>query len=799
MPDFDRAMTALEYDKICSQLADCAHTDGAKGLALRLRPSDDPAVVRRTQRETSDAKKLIGLKGSPAFSDIQDISSALERADRGASLSMRELLDIAAVWHTARTLLNYYNTDRSSEAMTIDVYFERLVENRRAESRISRSIVSEEMMADEASPALADIRRKKRSASNRIKDILQKYTSGSYSKYLQENIVTTRGGRFVVPVKLENKNEIKGLVHDTSASGATVFIEPMSVVEANNELRELEIKENREIDRILAELSALCSEHSGELSLNYYNITEIAFIYAKAEYSYRIDGVEPIISDSLKIDLRKARHPLIDKKSVVPIDVNIGCGFDTLVITGPNTGGKTVTLKTLGLFVLMAQSGLHISAKALSEIGVFSCVLANIGDEQSIEQSLSTFSAHMVCIVEMLKKADSKSLVLFDELGAGTDPIEGAALAVSILECVRERGALCASTTHYAELKEYALDTDGVCNACCEFDIETLRPTYRLIIGTPGRSNAFAISRKLGLDEYIVKRAESYVSGDNRRFEAIIDQLEEKRASLEKERAEAASLRTEYEAYKQEKEKDLRLYKERTEREIERQRAAAMQIVESARATSEYVLEQLEEVKRKRDSSDLTDSLSRARQNIRRSLREADDRINPVVNMHSDKEYKLPRPLKIGDEVQITSLGKAGTVLEISDKNDSATVQAGIIKTRVPLKELRLIEGDSAFFIGDDKKKKSIRSEGKSLSAKSFSPEIDLRGENGEDGWFILDRYLDDAKMAGVKSVTVVHGKGTGALKKALWQFMKNDKRIKSYRLGMYGEGDGGVTVVELK
>lgn len=799
MPDFDRAMMPLEYDKICDRLADCAHTEGARGLALRLHPSDDPDFVRRAQRETSDAKKLIGLKGTPAFSDIKDISTALERADRGASLSMRELLDIAAVWHTARTLLNYYNTDRCSDTMTIDVYFERLTENRKAEMRITRSIVSEDMMADEASPALADIRRKKRTASNKIKDTLQKYTSGSYSKYLQENIVTTRGGRFVVPVKLENKNEIKGLVHDTSASGATVFIEPMSVVEANNELRELEIKESREIDRILAELSALCSEHSGELSLNYYNITEIAFIYAKAEYSYRIDGVEPIISDSPKIDLRSARHPLIDKKNVVPIDVSLGCDFDSLVITGPNTGGKTVTLKTLGLFVLMAQSGLHIPAKALSEIGVFSRVLANIGDEQSIEQSLSTFSAHMVCIVEMLKKADSESLVLFDELGAGTDPVEGAALAVSILESVRGRGALCASTTHYAELKEYALDTEGVCNACCEFDVETLRPTYRLIIGTPGRSNAFAISRKLGLDESIVKRAESYVSGENRRFEEVIDCLEENRAALEKERGEAERLRAEYEAYKRDQEKALRTHAENTEREIERRRADAMRIIESARATSEYVLEQLEEVKRKRNSSDLSDSLSAARQNIRRSLRDADNKINPVMNIQSDEEYKLPRPLKAGDDVQITSLGKAGTVLEVSDKNDSVTVQAGIIKTRVPINELRLIEGDSAFFIGDDKKKKSIRSEGKTLSAKSFSPEIDLRGENGEDGWFILDRYLDDAKMAGVKSVTVVHGKGTGALKKALWQFMKNDKRIRSFRLGMYGEGDGGVTVVELK
>ena len=798
MPDFDRALTTLEFDKICEMLADCAATDGARSMAIRLRPSDDPVIVRRSLRETTDAKHFLALKGAPAFGDIKDISEALERADRGAVLSMRELLECAGVWHIAKTLKDYYR-EGQNDPTAIDVYFDRLSENRPAESRILRAIVSEEMMADEASPALSDIRRKMRLASNRIKDTLQHYITGSYSKYLQENIVTTRGGRFVVPVKLEHKNEIKGLVHDTSASGATVFIEPMAVVEANNELRELESKEKREIERILAELSALCSEHSGELMLNYYNITEIAFIFAKAELSFRIEGEEPKIADRPKIVLNKARHPLLDKHTVVPISVSLGDSFDMLIITGPNTGGKTVTLKTLGLFVLMAQAGLHISATDSSEIGIFSRVLANIGDEQSIEQSLSTFSSHMVSIVDMLKRADDRSLVLFDELGAGTDPVEGAALAVSILENVRECGSLCASTTHYAELKEYALDTEGVCNASCEFDLETLQPTYRLIIGAPGKSNAFAISRKLGLDESIVMRAESYVSGENRRFESVIERLEESRSAMERERADAERLRTEYEAYKREQEEKLRVYIERTQRETDRQRAIAMRMVESAKAASDFVMGQLEQVKKQKDSENLSEALSAARQNIRKKLKETDDRINPVANQQSDDEYTLPRSLKVGDEVLIASIGKTGTVLDLPDKNGNVTVQAGVIKTRVPVKELRLAENDTAFFIGSDKKKKAVSAATKTLSDRSFKPEIDLRGQNGEDGWFMLDRYLDDAKMAGVKSVTVVHGKGTGALKKALWQFMKNDKRISSFRTGMYGEGDGGVTIVELK
>lgn len=798
-PGFDRAIGTLEYDKVCAMLADCARTEGAWRAAMELRPSDDARTVRRLQRETSDAKMLIGLKGTPTFSGVSDMSDALERAGRGAVLTMRELLDIAKIWHTARTLRDYYTGDREYDT-SIGVYFSRLEENRSAESRITRAIVSEDMMADEASPALADIRRKMRSVSGRIKETLQKYISGSYSKYLQENIVTQRGGRFVVPVKSEHKNEIKGLVHDTSASGATLFIEPMAVVEANNELRELEVKEHREIERILAELSALCADHTAALTLNYYNITEIALIYARGELSYRMDGEEPEIVDEPRIDLHRARHPLLDRDRVVPIDVRLGTDFDMLVITGPNTGGKTVTLKTLGLFVLMAQSGMHLPAASGSEVGIFDGVLANIGDEQSIEQSLSTFSAHMVSIVDITERAGRGCLVLFDELGAGTDPVEGAALAVSILERVRESGALCAATTHYAELKEFALDTDGVCNAGCEFDIESLRPTYRLIIGAPGKSNAFAISRKLGLDEEIVRRAESYVSGENRRFESVIAGLEESRAGAEREREEAKRLREELESYKKTEEERLRVEYGRVEREIERQRAVAMGMVESAKAAGDYIMSELEEVKRHKDEADLGERLNTAKQNIRRRLRHVDNKINPVAERVSNEDYVLPRKLRAGDEVTVMSLGKTGQVVSVPDNGGAVTVKVGIITTRVPQKDLRLAEDTpSGFFISEDKKKKVIKPGTKELRTAAFSPEIDIRGETGEDGWFIVDRYLDDARMAGVKTVTVVHGKGTGALKKALWQFLRGDRRIKSFRAGEYGEGDGGVTVVELK
>ncbi len=797
MADFEQAMRTLEYDKILLQLSECARTEGAKQRIMTMRPTDDIVVVRRLLQETDDAKRIATVKGQPSFGMVRDISDALSRADRGASLSMRELLDVANVLRSARMLLDYIRTDKRFDT-ALDIVFERLSVHRSLEDRITRSILSEDMIADEASPALGDIRRKEKQTINKIRDILQKYTSGEYSQYLQENIVTSRNGRYVVPVKSEHRGEIKGLLHDTSASGATAFIEPMAVVDANNELRALESKEKHEIERILSALSAMCAEHSGEIRLNYENIVALSVIFARAELSFRMNASAPILSERRVFSLHHARHPLLASKTVVPIDIQLGSTFDTLVITGPNTGGKTVSLKTLGLFALMVQSGLHIPADADSEVCVFSNVLADIGDEQSIEQSLSTFSAHMVNIINILGKANETSLVLIDELGAGTDPIEGAALAISILEAIRQKKSLCASTTHYAELKEYALQTSGVMNASCEFDVETLRPTYRLIIGTPGRSNAFAISLKLGMPPEIVEKAKEMTGEHSRQFENVIDQLEQTRHQLEAERQEAEMRRREYEAFAAKAEQTLRKKLETAEKETEHARAQAVRLLESARVSSDFVFAQLNEIKKKKDSAEFGKELEATRAAVRQKLQETDQVVNPVQEL-TNEDYVLPRPLKKGDKVIIVSIGKEGVVLSPADADGNVAVQAGIIKTRTNEKNLRLMDDTATTANPSKNKRKADNASYQAKLSKTFCPEIDLRGENGEDAWFMVDKYLDDAKLVSVKSVTLIHGKGTGALKKSLWQRLKRDPRIASFRMGNYGEGDGGVTVVELK
>ena len=523
----EKTLRTLEFDKIREMLAAVALTEGARELALSLTPSSDIDEVVLRQRRTTDSKRLMNIKGMPPFGDVKDMETICDRADKGAILTPRELLDVANVLRTSRSLLEYIKVNKLFDTV-LDEIFLRMLPDKKTEDAILRAIISEDMIADDASPELSEIRRKKRSTHSKIKDVLQKYVTGSaYSKFLQENIVTTRNGRYVVPVKAEHRGDVKGLVHDTSSSGATLFVEPMAVVDANNELRVLESREEKEIEKILANLSNMAAAVSDAVFLNYQNITELAFIFACGELSFKMDGASPAISvDEREIYLRNARHPLINKDKVVPTNIVIGDGYDTMIITGPNTGGKTVTLKTIGLFALMAQAGLHIPARDDSRLCVFEDILVDIGDEQSIEQSLSTFSSHMVNIVSIMKQVGNRSLVLFDELGVGTDPVEGAALAVSVIETVREKGAMCAATTHYAELKIYALDTEGVRNASCEFDVETLKPTYKLIIGTPGRSNAFAISTKLGLSPDIVRRAESLVSSDNRRFEDVIEKLD---------------------------------------------------------------------------------------------------------------------------------------------------------------------------------------------------------------------------------------------------------------------------------
>lgn len=787
-----KTLQTLEFDKICEMLAGCAPTEGAKSLARSLVPSSDAATVKTRLRRTSDAKRLALSKGMPSFVLSKDLSPTLGRIEKGADLSPRELLDVAALLRLARILLDYSHTDRLFETV-LDEIFERLVPNRHLEEKITRAIVSEDMIADEASPALADIRRKIRAVNNRIKETLQSFvSSATYGKALQENLVTMRNGRYVVPVKVEYKNEVKGLIHDTSASGATVFVEPMAVVEANNELSLLCSREAREIERILAELSADCAAAVETLVRNDQTVTELAFAFACAQLALDMQAEAPRISEGFALSLERARHPLLDKKTAVPINVSLGEHFDTLVITGPNTGGKTVTLKTVGLLSLMAQAGLEIPAAESSAVCVFDNILVDIGDEQSIEQSLSTFSSHMVNIIDILKNTGRRSLVLYDELGAGTDPVEGAALAIAILEATRERGALIAATTHYAELKAYALNTPGVCNASCEFDVETLRPTYKLIIGSPGKSNAFAISEKLGLPLRIVNRAKTLVSSDNRRFEYVIEKLEERRIDMERQRDEAARLRAEYESFKNEAEARLKKRLEESENIVEKAKLKAQQLIEGARASSDYILARLAEVRKQQESENFGRVLDEARREIRAQLKESEEKFNPVDDL-SDEDYTLPRPLKKGDEVLVANIGQRGTLLEDPDKSGDVEVQVGMVRMKTGVSNLRLVEGAG--------KKKSARTSAAYVKRanSAFKPELDLRGMVGDEAWFVTDKYLDEAILAGIRVVRLIHGKGTGALRAALWRYLKGDKRVAGFRLGAYGEGDFGVTVVELK
>lgn len=791
----EKTLISLEYDKIREMLANMAPTEGAKQMVLELEPFDDIDIIVRRQKFTTDAKSLIEAKGTPSFGMIVDILGSCERAKKGATLSPSEILAIGNVLKTSRGLREYCFGNHIMDTV-LDEVFERLMPNKTLEDRIYRSIISEDMIADDASSTLANIRRQIRITNGRIKEVLQKYVQGgSHSKYLQENIVTTRNGRYVVPVRAECKNDVKGLVHDTSSSGATLFIEPSQVVEANNELRVLESKEEHEIERILSELSAQIADYSDRILLNYSNITELAFYFTCAKASVHMDGISPVISDTGIIELKRARHPLIDRDRVVPINVYLGGDFDTMIITGPNTGGKTVTLKTLGLFVLMAQSGLHVPCDEGSSICVLSDVLVDIGDEQSIEQSLSTFSSHMVNIVSFLPRITKKSLVLFDELGVGTDPVEGAALAVSIIDYVRKKGAICAATTHYAELKAYALDTPGVCNASCEFDVETLRPTYKLIIGTPGKSNAFAISEKLGLSKEIINYAENYVNSGSRRFEDVIGQLEASRVEMDKYRDEAQKARDDYEKFKTEAEKQIRQRLETSERELERARERASALVSSAKASSDYILEEMDKLRKKKESENLGDEIAKTRRAVREHLRQNQDKFDPVEEVREDDDMYCPEFVKKGDEVFVMTLGKDAEALSDMDKSGNVQIRAGVLTTRVNIKNLRVRKGKS-----EKKTQKPGTSGGYTLKRDTaFKDEIDLRGMTGDEAWLAVDKYFDEAMLAGIGRVRLIHGKGTGALKKALWGFLRNDRRISSYRIGQWGEGDGGVTVVDLK
>ena len=785
-----KSIKTLEFDKVRELLASVCPTEGAKALAAELEPASNEDEARRRLKNTTDAKEMMVLRGMPSFGQIKNIEGLLEGADKGATLNCRDLLDVANVLRTVRYLMDY-PSERNTTETTLTELFGRLMPNRMLEDRICRSIISEEMVADEASPLLSDIRRKIKQANNSIKEMLQKYVSGAYSQYLQENIVTTRGGRYVIPVKAEYRGEIKGLVHDTSSSGATLFIEPIAVVEANNKLRELESAEEHEIDRILAELSAAVSNFSAELRLNYINITQLAYIFGCAELSYKMNATEPEIQKKREVCFIKARHPLMElRKKVVPVTISLGEDYTMLVITGPNTGGKTVSLKTLGLFAMMAQSGLHIPCEEGSYTCVFDEIYSDIGDEQSIEQNLSTFSAHMVGIVRILEDMTPRSLVLLDELGAGTDPVEGAALAVSILETVLASGALCAATTHYAELKAFAIEPDGVCNGSCEFDVQTLKPTYRLIIGAPGKSMAFAISEHLGLSAEIIDRAKKHVNPETRSFERVIEKLDKSRFELDSELEGARQIRLDLEKKKAETEKALDEKVGRSEREAENMLRKARTTLEGARASVEYIFQELDQIRKEKDASDFSEKYQSVKQDVRKRLKDLDDTVNPV-DLADDEEYVLPRPLKAGDIVIHRDFGTEGTVVS-TDGKGYATVQMGNIKSRISESKLKLSDKKA-------EKKKDPKASYKATVSRDFKATIDVRGQTGDDAWYLIDKYIDDANVASVKSVTILHGKGTGALRKALWNYFKKDPRIDSFRAGQYGEGDYGVTILDLK
>ena len=786
---FSHASSTLEYKKILEMWAEFAHIDGAKEKILNTLPETDITVISRLLKETGEAKRLASLKGYPSFRSVKNITDSCERSMKGAILTIAELINISNLLSSVKSLKAY--GDAVEEGSVLRERFSLLETERELDTRLRDTFVSEEALSDNASVKLYEIRKKIRAAGSKVRDALQKYvTSPSYTKYLQENIVTMRNSRYVLAVKAECKNNIKGLVHDTSQSGSTVFIEPSGVVELNNEIRVLQSDEAREIERILYELSALVAAKKDVLLLNYDILVSLSVIFARAELSDKMDAISPEMKTDGEVSLIRARHPLIDKEKVVPININIGSSFDTLVITGPNTGGKTVSLKTVGLFAMMAQTGLEIPADEKSRLRVFDNILADIGDEQSIEQSLSTFSSHMVNIVSMLGKVGKNSLVLFDELGAGTDPVEGAALATAILEHTKSKGALTIATTHYAELKAYALDTDRVRNGACEFDIETLRPTYRLIIGTPGRSNAFLISEKLGLDKEIIERAKENVATENKQFEDIVEKLEEARVEAEKSRAEADRMKRELkeklETATIEREKLL----ESAKNELDRARVEATRMIQSAKTSSDYVFQELDKLKKEADKKNFREQYARSREELRQKLREGEKNSDSRIEIE-EEEAELPRELVVGDTVLITTVGKEGKVERI--QGDSITVKTDKFSMKVKKNSLRLITELKK--LNKDKSRKSATYS----SRPDVKAEIDLRGMTGDDAWFMVDKYLDDAKRGGLSAVTLIHGKGTGALRAALWRYLKSDKRVENYHVGAYGEGDFGVTVVNIK
>ena len=783
----------LELDLILEKLAAECSCDDAKDLARGLKPAGDMAEVEMLLQQTEDAFSLLARFGGPSFSGLKNVNNSLHRAAAGGSLNPKELLDIAYCLRALRTLDEWRNHS-SGVKTSLDFFFEGITSNKYLETKILSCIVSEEEIADKASDTLFDIRKKIRSKENSIREKLDSLIHSShYQQFLQEAIITQRNGRFVVPVKAECSGNVPGLVHDTSSTGATVFIEPASVVDANNDIKVLQGKERDEIMRILYELSAESGDFAESIKHSYESAIRLNLIFAKAHLAYKMKATKPILNNEGIICLKKARHPLIDPKKVVATDIALGDEYDTLVITGPNTGGKTVSLKTLGLLTLMTMCGLLIPVADRSRVSVFNNILVDIGDEQSIAQSLSTFSSHMVNIIDIMKKADDKSLILIDELGAGTDPVEGAALAVSIIEALREKGAIIAATTHYAELKAYALDTPGVTNGCCEFDIETLRPTYKLLIGVPGRSNAFAILKHLGMTQDVIDNAKAIVGSDNRDFEAVLEKLEASRHALEDERNVAEEMTERARKIEEKAQSEMDKIETLKARELDKAKREAQKLIDAAERKSSQFLLELDKLKKEQTSSNATEIARKTRRAVKAQMGEMDDLVNPnELADNWDYDYKLPRNPVPGDRIVIKGIGE-GEVLEF--KNNNVFVKSGLLKTRVKLSDIMIL---------DKPKKKPVKTQHNVYRTSSradadVKTEIDMRGETVDEALSELGLFIDRCVLNNIEEIRIIHGKGTGALRSAVTDYLKTHPNVSEYRLGRYGEGENGVTIAKLK
>lgn len=792
--DISRYAKTLELDKILELLSQQAGIADTAEEAVSLVPSTDFDEVKTLLSKTNDAYIFMSKYSAPSFGAAKNVSSSLKRAQASAVLSIKELLDIAEVLRIIRGVKIWRENCGGIKDTSLEEYFYSLIPNKYLEDKINFAIKSEEELNDNASQTLYDIRRKLTAKSAKIREILERIVRGPTAKYLQDAIITQRDGRFVVPLKSEYKGQISGVVHDTSATGSTIFIEPMSVVETNNEIRVLKSREQEEIERILSELSADAGGSADSIISSYNALCSIDMAFAKAKLAYKMKASLPIINRNGNIFLKRARHPLIPYKSVVPVTVELGGDYDTLVITGPNTGGKTVTLKTIGLLTLMTMCGLMIPVDDGSRISVFKKVFADIGDEQSIEQSLSTFSSHMVNIISITENADNDSLVLFDELCAGTDPVEGAALAKAILMRLASAGAKIAATTHYPELKSYAIDTKRVENASCEFDVKTLKPTYRLIIGMPGRSNAFAISKRLGLGTDIIETAEKEVSDEDRRFERVVGSLESARKAAEDERKKAQELRINLENAKkksEQRERDLELKQEKL---LEKTREDAGRIIENARNRSAILLNELEEMKKQLNAENAAIIAQKARSAYKATVNELEKSSDPVTKRKASGEAVTQ--LNKGDIVLIADINRDATVVDIKQNDKKALVMSGSIKMWVDFENLRLKSKTAP----SSEFKKTRRVTGLvSRGQRTVSGEVDLRGMASDEALMELDKYIDNAVLSGITTVTVIHGKGTGTLRKAVQSHLKNHKNISSYRTGTFGEGENGVTIAEIK